>query len=98
MLINLNLAPVMRDLACVEAEMKIILGEYVTWDGLSKKRNVNRSTISICQNVPGTLQPNSVNLSFCREETMFYNFSWAVDHLKKAAFLSDPPAFNLAFW
>lgn len=76
MLVNLNLAPVLRVLAYVEAELNIILGAYVTWDGLSRKRNVNRHTISICQNVPGTLQPNSVNLSFCLEELCSITSHW----------------------
>lgn len=98
MLINLNLASVLRDLACVEAELKIILKEYVTWDSLSRKKNVNRSTIPICQNVPEILQPSSVNLSFCPEKIVLYNFPSAVDHPKKSAFLFSPLAFNLVFW
>lgn len=59
---KLILAPVLRDLGCVEAELKIILGAYVTWDRLCRKKDANRSTISIYQNVPVTLQPNSVYL------------------------------------
>lgn len=69
----------------MEAELKIILGEYVTWGHPSRKRNVNRSTISIYQNGPGTLQANSVNLSFCLQETVSCNFSLAVDHSPKSA-------------
>lgn len=81
MLMKLNLAPVLRDLACVEAELKIIPGASVTWDRLFRKRNGNRSTISICQNVSGTLQPNSVRLSFCLDQ-LFYNFPSTVGHPK----------------
>lgn len=82
----------------MEAELKIILEECMTWDSLSRKRNVNRSTIPICQNVPETLQPNSVNLSLCLEEIVLYNFPSAVDHPKKICFPFSPSAFNLVFW
>lgn len=69
----------------------------MTWGHPSRKRNVNRSTVSIYQNGPGTLLTKLCK-SVILPESMSCNFSLAVDHSPKSAVFFSSPAFSLAFW